>query len=89
MYFLDKIAPWKKKYVRKNNLPFMNKTLQKAIMVRMKLSHPSSKIKATKIAKATLCNEITVFHFREKVREITTITQMRKTFAIIIRNSGE
>ena len=34
---LDKIAPLKKKYVRGNHLPFMNKALSKAIMVRTKL----------------------------------------------------
>ena len=34
---LDKIAPWKKKYVRGTHSPFMNKALTKAIMVRTKL----------------------------------------------------
>ena len=36
---LDKIAPWKKKYVRGNHLPFMNKALSKAIMPRTKLKN--------------------------------------------------
>ena len=36
---LDKIAPWKKKYVRGNHSPFMNKALSKAIMVRTKLGN--------------------------------------------------
>ena len=36
---LDKIAPWKKKYVRGNHSPFMNKALSKAIMVRTKLKN--------------------------------------------------
>ena len=34
---LDKIAPWKKKYVRGNHSPFMNKTRSKAIMAKKKL----------------------------------------------------
>ena len=34
---LDKIAPWKKKYVRGNHSPFMNKALSKVIVVRTKL----------------------------------------------------
>ena len=34
---LDKIAPWKKKYIKGNHSLFMNKTLSKAIMVRTKL----------------------------------------------------
>ena len=34
---LDKLAPWKKKYVRGNYSSFMNKALSKAIMVRTKL----------------------------------------------------
>ena len=32
----DKIAPWKRKYVRRNYSPFMNKALSKAIMARTK-----------------------------------------------------
>ena len=34
---LDQYAPRKKKYVRSNHLPFMNKNLSKAIMLRTKL----------------------------------------------------
>ena len=34
---LDKIAPWKKKYVTGNHSPFMNKALSKVIVVRTKL----------------------------------------------------
>ena len=34
---LDNHAPLKKKYVRGNHLPFMNKSLSKAIMVRARL----------------------------------------------------
>ena len=33
----DKIAPWKRKYVRRNYSPFLNKALLKAIMARTKL----------------------------------------------------
>ena len=33
----DKHAPWKKKYIRKNQGPFMNKALRKAIMTRSRL----------------------------------------------------
>ena len=33
----DKIPLWKKKYVRRNHLPFKNKALSKAIKVRKKL----------------------------------------------------
>ena len=58
----------------------MNKVLSKIIMVLTYLGIPSSKIKETKIRKTTVCNEIIVFYFCEKVREITTITLMRKTF---------
>ena len=36
---LDKIAPRKKKYVRGNHSPFMNKALSKVIMVRTKLGN--------------------------------------------------
>ena len=68
------IAPWKKMYVRGNHSLFMNKALSKAIMVIQNLRIPSSKIEARKIRKATICNEIIVFRFCEKVREITTIT---------------
>ena len=34
---LDRAAPRKKKYVRGNHSPFMNKTLSKAIMLRTKM----------------------------------------------------
>ena len=68
---LNTVAPWKKKFVRGNHSPFMNKALSKAIMVRTRLSH-SSKAESRKIKKATICNETIVFHFCEKVREITT-----------------
>ena len=34
---LDQYAPCKNKYVRGNHLPFMNKNLSKAIMLRAKL----------------------------------------------------
>ena len=34
---LDKIAPWKKKYVRGYHWPFMNKALSKVIMLTTKL----------------------------------------------------
>ena len=40
---LDEYAPLKKKYVRDNNSPFMNKNLSKAIM--------ASKIKVDKLSK--------------------------------------
>ena len=43
---LAKIAPWKKKYVRRNYLPFMNKALSKAIMVRTKLRNTFLKYKS-------------------------------------------
>ena len=32
--FLDRFAPRKKKYIRGNNAPFMNKTLSKEIIKR-------------------------------------------------------
>ena len=37
MIILNKHAPLKKKYIRANNSPFMNKTFCKAIMSRSKL----------------------------------------------------
>ena len=43
---LDKLAPWKKKYVRGNHSPFMNKALSKAITVRTKLRNTSLKIES-------------------------------------------
>ena len=40
---LDQYAPRKKKYVRGNHSPFMNKNLSKAIMLRTKLGNISLK----------------------------------------------
>ena len=54
--------------------PFVNKALSKAIMVRTKFRNTFSKIEVRKIRKPTICNEIILFHFSEKMREITTIT---------------
>ena len=34
---LDKVAPWKQKYVRSNHSPFLNKEILKAIMNRTTL----------------------------------------------------
>ena len=34
---LDELAPQKKKYSRGNNMPFINKTIKKAIMTRSRL----------------------------------------------------
>ena len=42
---LNKFAPAKKKYVRANQAPFMNKTLQKAIMERTRLRNKFLKYK--------------------------------------------
>ena len=42
---LNKFAPSKKKYVRANQAPFMNKTLQKAIMERTRLRNKFLKYK--------------------------------------------
>ena len=36
---LNQYAPRKKKYIRRNNKPFMNKTLSKAITLRAKLKN--------------------------------------------------
>ena len=42
---LNKHAPLKRRYVRANNSPFMNKELYKAIMVRSRLRNKSLKLK--------------------------------------------
>ena len=47
---------------------------QKQLWSERNLGIPSSKVEARKIRKAKIYSEIIVFHFREKVREDTTIT---------------
>ena len=47
MIILNKHAPLKKKYIKANNSPFMNKTLCKAIMFRSKLRNKYLILKAT------------------------------------------
>ena len=42
---LNRHAPPKKRYLRSNNAPFMNKTLAKAIMVRSRLRNKYLKLK--------------------------------------------
>ena len=42
---LNRHAPPKKRYLRANNAPFMNKTLAKAIMVRSRLRNKYLKLK--------------------------------------------
>ena len=66
---LDKFAPWKKKYVRGNHSPFMNKALSKAITVRTKLRNTSLKIESKKIRKTTICNEIIVSLLQKSKRD--------------------
>ena len=44
---LNKHAPLKKKYIRANNSPFINKPLCKAIMIRSKLRNKYLKLKTT------------------------------------------
>ncbi len=44
---LDKHAPMKKKSIRSNDAPFVNKTLRKAIMKRSKLRNEYNKSKCT------------------------------------------
>ena len=44
MQILNKYAPMKKKCIRGNNAPFMNKTLCKAFMHRSKLKNKFNKI---------------------------------------------
>ena len=49
---LNKLAPPKTKYIRANNAPYMNKTLNKAIMTRSRLKnkflkHPANQYEAT------------------------------------------
>ena len=55
--------------MRENHAKCVKLDRSEAIMVRTKLRIPSSKIKAKEIRKATMCNEIIVFHFCEKVRD--------------------
>ena len=45
MQSLNKYSPMKKKCIRGNNAPFMNKTLCKAIMHRSKLKNKFNKIR--------------------------------------------
>ena len=44
---LDKHAPFKTKYVRANEVPYMTKTLRKAIMTRSRLEHKYQKTKSS------------------------------------------
>ena len=63
---LDKIAPWKKKYVRGNHSPFRNKALSKAIMVRTKLKNTFLKNKTRKIGTLQYATKLLCFIFAKK-----------------------
>ena len=49
MATLNKHAPMKKKYIRANNSPFMNKSLSKAIIIRSKLRNRCIKLETTEM----------------------------------------
>ena len=48
LYTLNEHAPMKKKYIRANNVPFMNKELRKAIMTRSRLRNRYLKLKTNR-----------------------------------------
>ena len=66
---LNKHAPQKKKYVRGNQSPFMNKTFSRAIMQISKLRTFSLKREPRKTEIIMLSRGIYVLHFCEKVKE--------------------
>ena len=55
MEILNRHAPLKKKYIRANNSPFINKSLSKAIMVRSKLRNKYLKLKTVESHEAYKC----------------------------------
>ena len=62
---LDKLAPRKKKYIRSNNAPFMNKTFNKGIMKRPNLRHKYLKYRNEedrKVGKDKQNKEIYAYH---------------------------
>ena len=52
MRILNRHAPIKRRYIRANNAPFMNKSLSKAIMVRSKLQNKFLKLKTSESREA-------------------------------------
>ena len=54
-------APMKRKYIRGNNAPFMNRTLSKAFMHSLRIDITRSLLRQTKLH--TINKEITVFHY--------------------------
>ena len=66
---LNKHAPQKKKYVRGNQSPFMNKTLSKEIMQKSKLRNLFLKRELRKTEIIMLSKGIYALHFCEKVKE--------------------
>ena len=66
---LNKHAPQKKKYVRRNQSPFMNKTLSKVIMQRSKLRNLFLKKRTEEKEINMLSKGIYMLHFCKKVKE--------------------
>ena len=60
---VDTHAPRKKKYIRKNQSPFINKTLKKEIMKRTKSINNLIKTEQKKIKKNKPRKETFLYHF--------------------------
>ena len=59
-------APIKKRYIRENQSPFMNKTLQKSVMTRSRLRNKFLKNKTLQIKSKKKKNTVSVFFERKK-----------------------
>ena len=67
---LDEIAIWKKKYVRGNHSPFMNKALSKAIMIKTKLRNTFLKNRSEENKKNYNMQRNYCFNFAKKYKKL-------------------
>ena len=70
MVLLDKFAPMKHKYIRANQAPFMNKTLNKSVMNRSRLKNRYLKNRTPENWLAYKNNETPVCLYLEKKRRL-------------------
>ena len=86
---LDIFAPYKKKYLRGRNMPFMNKSLARAHMTRSRLRNLYLK-KKTEITKLAYIKQRNyVFLSREKLKKIIMRTLKKKTSQIMSNSGGQ